>query len=55
MAQQAGLLSQAGKDWDVVAHVRCIDLDAKGRLNDSEIAKVDVNPLVHGIGVTFRL
>src|SRR5690606_39109542 len=54
LAAQAGLLFKAGRNWDIVADVRYIDLDAKVKLNGADIGKVDVNPLVYGISVNFR-
>ena len=54
LAAQAGLLFQTGRNGDIVADVRYIDLDAKVALSGAEIGKVDVNPLVCGIGVNFR-
>ncbi len=54
LAAQAGLLFQTGRNWDIVADVRYIDIDAKVKLNGAEIGKVDVNPLVYGIAVNFR-
>lgn len=54
LAAQAGLLFKAGRNWDIVADVRYIDLDAEVKLNGADIGKVDVNPLVYGISVNFR-
>lgn len=54
LAAQAGLLFKGGKNWDIVADVRYIDIDAKVKLNGAEIGKVDVNPLVYGVAVNFR-
>ena len=54
LAAQVGLLFKAGRNWDIVADVRYIDLDAKVKLNGADIGTVDVNPLVYGIGVNLR-
>ncbi len=54
LAAQAGLLFKAGKNWDIVADVRYIDINAKVKLNGADIGTVDVNPLVYGVSVNFR-
>ena len=54
LAAQAGLLFPVGSNWDIVADVRYIDIDAKVKVDGVEVGKVDVNPLVYGLSLNYR-
>lgn len=54
IATQAGLVFKIADQWDVVADVRWIDIDASVKVNGTKVGTTNVDPLIFGLHLGYR-
>ena len=53
-AAQGGLVFKIADQWDVVADIRWMDIDASVKVNGAKVGTTHVDPLVYGLHLGYR-
>lgn len=54
IAAQGGLVFKIADQWDVVADIRWMDIDASVKVNGNKVGTTHVDPLVYGLHLGYR-